>query len=325
VVGAVPVVSVEEVPAERIQASLATYRWLFGDEGWRAARAHAPAIGEALAAVAPHWLDELSTWAAAAGGDLDDLLVLNARSEILSLVRARRRRGECTVVADARVLGQTWDWYGRQRQAVVVLRTPGLLTVTEAGMLAKIGVNQHGLAVGLTFLASASDTLPGPGELPVHAVLRLLLERSSSVADAVSRLEGVHLSGSACIALADPTGAAFVEVTPNGRSVLSAGVHTNHCLDAALRGLQGPVAFLEDSERRLERAVALRRAGTPIEDLLADTADGHDAIDQPPDPALDAHDRTETVLAVVVEPARVALRIAPGRPSITGFTQVVRL
>ncbi len=321
----VPVVGVDEVPADRIRASLATYRWLFGEEGWHEARRHAPAIGESLAGVAPHWLDELSTWAAAAGADIDDLLVLNARSEVLSIVRAERRRGECTVVADPGILGQTWDWYGRQRQAMVVLRTDGFLTLTEAGMLAKIGVNRRGLAVGLTFLASPADGIPGAGTLPVHAVLRLLLERSSSVAAAVDQLDDVRLSGSACIALADPSSAAIVELTPGGRSVLPAGVHTNHCLDPTLREMQGPVPFLDDSEERMARAGALRAAGVPLPDLLADTAGGCSAIDQPPDPALDEHDRTATVLGVVIEPHGGTLRIAPGRPSATGFTQVVTL
>ncbi len=321
----VPVVGVDEVPPERIRASLATYRWLFGPKGWAAARRHAPAIGRALAAVAPSWIEELSGWAEAAGTDLDDLLVLNARSEVLSVVRGARRRGECTVVAEPGLLGQTWDWFGRQRQAMVVLRSGGLVTLTEAGMLAKMGLNEHGLAVGLAYLASPSDGLPGAGSLPVHAVLRLLLERSRSVTTALSRLQDLGLAGSACIALADPSRAVFVEITPGGRSVLPAGVHTNHCLDAALRGGQGDVDFLADSEDRLTRAAALRQAGVPVEEVLADTVGGHHAIDQGADPGLDEHDRTETALAVVMGPRRRLLRIAPGRPSQTGFTQSVRL
>jgi len=322
---AVPVVGVEDVPADRIRASLATYRWLFGEEGWLAARAHAPAISRALAVVAPHWLDELTVWADAAGADLDDLLVLNARSEILSLVRAGRRRGECTVVAEPGRLGQTWDWYGRQRWSMVVLRAHGLITLTEAGMLAKVGVNAAGVAVGLTYLASASDGVPGAGAVPVHAVLRLLLERSSSVGTALALLDGLRLAGSACIAVADPSQAALVEITPDGRSVLPPGVHTNHCLDAGLRERQGPIAFLADSEDRLARATTLLRSGASLEALLADTSGGVHAIDQPPDPALDDHDRTATVLAVAIDPERRLVRIAPGRPSQTGFTQVVQL
>ena len=323
----VPVVTAGEVPAERIRCSLDTYRWLFGEAGWEAARAHAPAIGEALAAAEPRWIDELSLWAAAAGTDLDDLLVLNARSEVLSALRSerRRRRGECTVVAEAGRLGQTWDWFGRQRPAMVVLRTPGFLTLTEAGMLAKVGVNRDGLAVGLTYLASPGDGVPGVGRLPVHALLRLLLERSSSVATGLELLAQHPLSGSACIPLVDRTQAVLVESTPAGRSVLPAGVHTNHCLNPQLRRTQGPIDFLVDSEDRLERATTLRARGAPVEEVLADTAGGLHAIDQPPDPSLRPRERTETVMAVVAAPAAGTLRIAPGRPSEGGFTHVVRL
>jgi len=320
-----PVVEAAGVPPERIRASLATYRWLFGDEGWEAALRQAPAIGRALAGAAPHWLDELGRWADAAGTDLDDLLVLNARSEVLSVVRSDRRRGECTVVAEPGLLGQTWDWFGRQRPAAVVLRTGGLHTLTEAGMLAKVGINEHGFAVGLTYLASRADGVPGAGALPVHAVLRLLLEQATGVGGALALLDGLGLAGSACLALVDTSDAAFVEITPAGRAVLPAGVHTNHCLAPALRSEQGPVDFLDDSEDRLARAVALRRAGVAVEEVLADTAGGFSAVDQPPDPALDPHDRTETVLAVVIEPEHLRLRLAPGRPSDTGFSQVVEL
>jgi isopenicillin-N N-acyltransferase-like protein len=322
----VPVVAAGEVPGERIRRSLETYRWLFGEAGWEAARAHAPAIGEALAGVEPGWIDELSLWAAAAGTDLADLLVLNARSEVLSVVRSeRRRRGECTVVAEAGRLGQTWDWFGRQRPAMVVLRSSGFLTLTEAGMLAKVGVNRAGLAVGLTYLASPDDGVPAAGSLPVHALLRLLLERSSSVATGLDLLAGHPLSGSACIPLADPSEAVLVERTPAGRSVLPAGVHTNHCLDPVLRRTQGPIDFLEDSEDRLERAAALRAGAATVEEVLADTGGGFHAIDQPPDPSLRPRERTETVMAVIAEPAAGTLRIAPGRPSQTGFPQLVGL
>lgn len=321
----VPVVGPDEVAGERIRCSLDTYRWLFGPDGWRAARAHAPAIGRALAKVEPAWIDELAGWADAAGADLDDLLVLNARSEVLSMVRSDRRRGECTVVAEPGTVAQTWDWYSRQRDAMVVLRSQGFVTLTEAGMLAKIGVNRHGLAVGLTYLASAADRVPDAGCLPVHAVLRLLLERSTSVASALRDLDAVRLAGSACIALADPGSAALVEMTPDGRSILPAGVHTNHCLDERLRARAGAVSFLDDSEDRLARARHLRQAGTPAVDLLSDTHGGYHGIDQPPDPSLDPHDRTTTVLAAVVDARSRQLLLAPRRPSQGGFTQRIEL
>ena len=73
--------------------------------------------------------------------------------------------GECTAMgvtaAASRTgqawLAQNWDWMGRQREALVLLHIQGpsgqsITTLTEAGMLAKIGINQSGFALGLISL-----------------------------------------------------------------------------------------------------------------------------------------------------------------------------
>ncbi|MBK8740163.1 MAG: hypothetical protein IPM02_11800 [Betaproteobacteria bacterium] len=63
-------------------------------------------------------------------------------------------------------LAQNWDWIGAQLPAVVLLRVTGedgryLLTLTEAGMLAKIGMNERGLGVCLNISArSTTDWRP---------------------------------------------------------------------------------------------------------------------------------------------------------------------
>ena len=71
--------------------------------------------------------------------------------------------GECTSVAVAGErcadghtrVAQNWDWVGFQRQNVIALQVhrdgwPDYLTLTEAGIVAKIGVNEHGAGVGST-------------------------------------------------------------------------------------------------------------------------------------------------------------------------------
>ena len=75
-------------------------------------------------------------------------------------------------------LAQNWDWIGRQREALVVLKSiddagQRITTLTEAGMLAKIGFNESGFALGLNIVRSLRD-----GEsagVPVHVLLRHLL------------------------------------------------------------------------------------------------------------------------------------------------------
>ena len=128
-------------------------------------------------------------------------MALNARTEILPPTYPEERHprwreldaanraggvpdwGECTAIAVPRsasvtggtLLAQNWDWLGGQRGALVVLRVrqpgaPACITLTEAGMLAKIGFNVHGFGLCLNILRSSAD-----GEraaTPVHPLLR---------------------------------------------------------------------------------------------------------------------------------------------------------
>ena len=57
---------------------------------------------------------------------------------------------------------------------------PDLLTLTEAGMVGKIGANAHGLAMVVNLLTSDADH-PGPA-LPMHVILRNVLEDAGSAA-----------------------------------------------------------------------------------------------------------------------------------------------
>ena len=73
------------------------------------------------------------------------------------------------------------------------------------------GLNQHGLAIGLTALAARQ---PQPG-LHGGLVLRLLLERCTGVEDALSLLSVLPQSSAHTLTLADTTGAiALVECSP---------------------------------------------------------------------------------------------------------------
>ena len=166
--------------------------------------------------------------------------------------------GECTTLAALpqvtsthhTYLAQTWDWLGEQRRACVLLRVhsdthPAYLTLTEAGILAKIGLNQAGLAVALNLLRS---TLDGQTEgMPVHLLLRLLLE-CEEWQQAVERVGSYPYTASSCVSVAgtagqavglQPAKATSFEISPRGIGLhLPQGgilAHTNHFLDPALR------------------------------------------------------------------------------------------
>jgi len=141
--------------------------------------------------------------------------------------------GECTAMgvtaAASRTgqawLAQNWDWMGRQREALVLLHTQGpsgqsITTLTEAGMLAKIGINQSGFALGLNILRSHRDG--SRLGVPVHVLLRHLLD-CRSVAHARERLHalqselGLGFGAASNVPCADAEGqAACFEVSPAG-------------------------------------------------------------------------------------------------------------
>ena len=106
--------------AEAIRQNAAVYRQLIAYRGGPqgdAANAAALAYVPILRAHAPALLEEMQGIASGAGCTLADLLLINARSELMSPPPSQG--GECTALAATapmtignRVfLGQNWDWY----------------------------------------------------------------------------------------------------------------------------------------------------------------------------------------------------------------------
>lgn len=101
-----------------------------------------------------------------------------------------------------------------QKQNLIITKIiqqnkPTILQVTEAGILGKIGFNSAG--VGTLFNAIRVHGADAT-RLPAHFGLRMALE-STSVADAVSRLESYGMASSAHILLGDPTASLGLEFT----------------------------------------------------------------------------------------------------------------
>ncbi|MFM7026587.1 MAG: C45 family autoproteolytic acyltransferase/hydrolase [Limnohabitans sp.] len=254
-------------------------------------------------------------------------------------------QGECTAMAVAPEasanghswLAQNWDWLGRQRQALVVLHTHDaqgtrLTTLTEAGMLAKIGMNQHGFALGLNILRSLQDG-ERPG-VPVHVLLRHLLA-CPSVAAARVRLQAIAqqwgFGAASNVPCADSQGeAACFEVAPAGWAELrpqqGVVVHTNHFVCDSLLAAQAPMGVTLSSQPRLETARRHAQAGrldqTALETFLRDESDGHLSICRSPDPALPPEGRVESVAGIVMDCHARQIWIAPNVPSRCAFEKL---
>jgi isopenicillin-N N-acyltransferase-like protein len=282
----------------------------------------------------PELLEEVEGIAAGAGQDPLELLAINARTELL----APRSAAECSVIgreADGRVeLAQTWDWHPDLASARVLVTTavagrPWFTTVTEAGILAKLGLNEHGLGCGLNFLTCSADG--GLDGVPIHILLRILLEQCGSAADALGLLLGERVNASSCVtvAVSEPGGAALfaVELSPGGAAVVWPDadgrlIHTNHFLSPPARGEDTqprtyPSTLLR--RRHLERAL---RAGMESTLALREHFPAGESVCRHADPSVAWADRRETLLAIAIDPGAPALRVAPGPPCCTPFRAV---
>ncbi|HVP09021.1 MAG TPA: C45 family peptidase [Burkholderiales bacterium] len=329
----------------RVERSLANYAELFRFVGlsWDEAQRRAAPFRDVVGNFDASLLEELEGIAHGAGRPLAELLTLNARTEILpASFLTGTDPGECTAVAivpaasatGGTLLAQNWDWVGVQRDSMVILRIregaqPACVTLTEAGMLAKIGCNGAGFGVCLNILRSVFDG--GAPGVPVHVLLRALLKRPNA-RDAVEFCSALAFGGSSNILCADRGGeAASLEFSPRGMKVLRVDggtlCHTNHFLHAEAAGWQAEQAPNLSSEPRLRRARelagALPKHGVDdLQRLLRDESDGLLSICRNPDRSLPPEARIETVASVVMELARGVMHIAPDVPSRAEYRPV---
>lgn len=195
----IPVVRVAGTPAEcgagygaaareRIGANLEAYQRRFRDQAGldQAAVARAgTAYRDATVAHQPRIAAMLDAVAEAAGAPVALLYALNARTELLN----RTLDPECTAIGvlgthtatGHLLLGQNWDWHPDQREATLLLDTTDerghrILTLAEAGMLAKAGLNSAGVGQCLNLLRCDRDGVADPPGLPYHVLVRATLE-----------------------------------------------------------------------------------------------------------------------------------------------------
>jgi isopenicillin-N N-acyltransferase-like protein len=224
--------------AATIGANLELYRRRFREQAGldtAAVRAAGERFRAVTRAAHPRIAAMLDGLAEGAGAAIAEVYALNARTELLYDAQALVRRhpasraapppapaavpeapdgpgGGCTsagilgthTASGHLLLGQNWDWHPDQRDTMVLLATQdehghAVLTLTEAGMLAKAGLNSAGVGVCVNMLGCDRDGLPpasnasdasnapvgssapvgsAPG-VPYHVLLRSVLEADS--------------------------------------------------------------------------------------------------------------------------------------------------
>lgn len=295
--------------------------------GREAALEAAAAFGPLIETHAPDLLSEMRGIADGAGCELAEVLLLNARSELMS------GAGECTALAAVPevttqgqvLLGQNWDWYTAVEREPVLLRIsqpqkPKILTLAEAGQVGKIGLNSAGLGVCLNFLQHADQ---GQG-VPLHVILRQMLG-CESLGEAIQAAYNVPRGGAANILMAHAEGEILdLELTAADADFIygDAGwlAHANHFESHRLRagdtGLPASMSTLARAARA-RRLLAAARGHVSLDTyhaILSDHAYGVHAICRHPDATEPPLQQSATRASLVMDLSARTMYVAAGQP-----------
>jgi len=292
------------------------------------ATAVALASTEQARAYHPDLVLELEGIAAAAGVSLADIMLLQIRNQLPG-----PPENACTsfsVVTEqagrpVHMAGQNWDSDPElDRFTLVITRRPegkpAFMNVSQAGLIAYIGLSDQGFGVCL-------NTLPSPGRgigVPHYFMVRAIYE-SRGLEEAVLQVTRAHRAIGANIMLATPQGPANLEVTIDQVRVLQDEIcltHTNHCLHADFCQWNEIYPELIESHPRKARIdQLLAERGFSLEHLqttLRDHSDYPRSIcrhtnDDP------QHGFWATVFSVVLDTTNAQMYVARGNPCVQPY------
>lgn len=347
-----------EQVSERIATSIGAYREVFhayAGWGWDQVRAEAARYEEPIAAFGSRYVEEMRGIAEGAGTDLADILSINTRTEVMFAAKARaaeaqggdgRRQGECSAFAvlpsasaDGHTLiGQNWDWLLHCFDTVVVVEAeqddgPNYVTVVEAGLLAKTGMNSSGLGVATNALVTDDDR--GEPGIPYHVLLRAFMD-CETISDAYAAAQQGFRSSSANYLLAHRDGIAVdLEATPGDFSRLfllfpDDGVllHTNHFVADAFDRKDVSLWVMPDGPFRLERLrSAVAAAGDELSldtfrAVLGDHANYPSGVCCHPDGRFDELEQGATVASVLMDLDAMRIWLADGHPCTVPYREL---
>jgi isopenicillin-N N-acyltransferase-like protein len=320
---------------DRVHRSLELYEDVFRRSTgmrWPAVRDRAGAFADPIDAYDVRLLPEIEGIAEGAAVDAEDVLALNVRTEVMYGMGAR----ECTALCapsgmgeDAHVLlAQNWDWHpGAARTCVLLLEVPpdapASLTLVEAGLLAKCGMNQAGIGLLANALTSTLDR--GTPGVPFHAILHRILS-SPSFDEAVDAVTTATRASSANYVIGSRDGrASDLEVTPGTEAGVHRSdgpplAHANHFLRPSRDGFKDLERLDPDSTSAARQAAADRHlqdpAGRSVDDLLRTLRDHEAPVCRHAAPGEMPEAGSETIAAVAMDLAEGVLWVTEGRPCI---------
>ena len=222
------------------------------------------------------------------------------------------------------LLAQNWDWHLTQLDNVVILDLTNIdgsriVTITEAGIVGKVGFNADCVGVTLNGIKTANIDLDFD-MLPIHFALRYIVLESPSASEAVNQVIRIGIASTAHFLIADSVSAYGVEVSPLGNGVIPADqdgfvLHTNHWISQPQ--LVDSAHWLPDSIHRLNRMEALKPKIRTAEDIWAvlGDEDGAPGCICRTAPGVDVNAELETLFAVVMDLEVGAAWFVHGRPT----------
>lgn len=326
-----------ETARETIHTILAIYREIFqhitGDT-WEAIMDRGKSFILKAQAFAPDLVEEIRGIAEGADCAFEDIFLLNARSEILFNPKVLAQ--ECTAVAALpestangdTLLAQNWDWFKAVSGCQVILKIrrreglPSLVTFTEAGQLAKIGLNAAGIGLAVNNLVSDQ---PRAG-VPWILITRKVLE-SSHLSQAMGYVLKTPRAHSINMLIGYASGEAVnLETSPVEEHVIWPEngfiVHTNHYLTPGknfrdLKPLRDEYASTYLRCHRAQKEMAAMNGNLDVEgirQILSDHIDRPFSVCLHENPAAVPLQRIVTCLSIIMNLTRKRIHYTLGNP-----------
>lgn len=244
--------------AERVRLSASRYGQTLRNLGYSEASQTAliRSLEQVIGEFQPAYLDEMRGIAEGADVPFEDIVMINARTEVLAKARAEMAlqaddEDGCTgvLVLPSRstngqlIHAQNWDWKADCVDTGIVLRVrrddgPDFLTFVEAGGLARSGLNAAGVSITANYLESERDFMQMG--VPLSLLRRRVLEEPVfSNALRVIATTPKSCSNNIMLGMAEGFGIDF-ECAPNEAFPIYPGddqliVHANHWVSPVAR------------------------------------------------------------------------------------------
>lgn len=212
---------------ERIRSSVEAYQEIFqhyAGLGWDRVLALGKGYVPIIRSFSPAIFEEIQGISSGAGLQLEEILALNARNEIML---AANPPHECTTLAASPqatpskhiLMGQNWDWMPMFKDSCLILcvrqdKGPNFVTFVEAGGIAKLGFNSFGIGLCANTMLSHKDKR-NLG-IPYHVICRKILV-SENMSDAIESISMAVRASSANYLIGHEGGEIInVEAAPGG-------------------------------------------------------------------------------------------------------------